>query len=142
MHIDQAGGNIDNDDLYCYALGWLRNQGLNESLMSDWDAWAKVASRECQKLNDEYAFTEDELTMWQHCNGWGATMWRCGCSAGFRGGDCNRVSKREFAFHAYHKCLIGTHAAGTEIAYCNSRACLLPNNTIGHHKDCSPSFPF
>lgn len=142
MHVDSVSGSVDNDDLYCYSLGWLRNQGLNESLISDWDAWVDVTRQECKKLNEKYAFKDDELTMWNHCNGWGRTMWRCGCSAGLRDSDCSRVTKREFALHAYHKCIMGDHAAGGEIAYCNSRACLLENNKIGHHKDCGTNFPY
>merc|ERR1719210_995380 len=50
MHIDSVSIDIDNDDLYCYSLGWLRNQGLNDSLMSIWDAWAEVTRQECKKL--------------------------------------------------------------------------------------------
>lgn len=141
MHI-AAEGYIDNDDLYCFGLGWLRNQGLNESLITDWDAWSEVTRQECKKLDEKYAFTDSELTMRVHCNGWGRTMWRCGCSGGFRGHNCSRVTKREIALHAYHKCIMGVHAAGGEIAYCIHRGCLLPNNRIGHHADCGPNFPF
>jgi len=146
------------DDLYFYSLGWLKGQRLDGSLMSNATAWEALARKECDRIQETYNFTDDEITMEKHGQSHGdkgenqyiyyksqfTVTGNCliaSTAAIFAGGKvehvCEPITSREFASHAYGKCLLGGNAGdAAEMAYAYSRACLLPNNMIGHESEC------
>lgn len=111
------------DDVYCHALGWLRNQRLDASLMANATAWEELAAQECNRMNKTYQFADSEVTMGKHLDDQ-RVIW-----------SPPENTARNYNLHAYHKCLLG-HAAD-EMAYCMSLSCLLPpGNVIGHGPWC------
>jgi hypothetical protein len=120
------------DDMYFYSLGWMQNMLDGSALRAgNWTAWMELAERECQKLMDEFHFTEEEITVEHLVLRNGPDM--CDPSmAAWNGGS--PVPRREYAKHAYDKCAMDQGA--WEMAYAYNRACLLPGNRIGHGKEC------
>lgn len=107
--------HMGGDDVYCHAMGWLKNQRFDDSLMSNRTAWEELAKQECNRFQQKYRFTEDEITIGKHVD------------------DQNWIWKgpaRNLVLHAYHKCLLG-HGVD-EMTYCQSLSCLLPGNVVGH----------
>jgi len=119
-HVDC--GHISGDVKYCHALGWLGNQ-VDTALMTDPDAWRALNRQECQRLNDTYQFTNEEITVGKHIDD---QDWIFNADG----------HARNLALHGYHKCLLG-HGA-EEMAYCAHLSCLLPgtSNQIGHGDAC------
>lgn len=114
--------HIGGDVKYCHALGWLGNQ-VDTALMTDPDAWRALNEKECERLNETYKFTDEEITLGKHID------------------DQNWIFRddglgRNLVLHGYHKCLLG-HGA-EEMAYCAHLSCLLPgtSNQIGHGDAC------
>eukprot|EP00416_Gambierdiscus_australes_P022770 CAMPEP_0171060226 /NCGR_PEP_ID=MMETSP0766_2-20121228/3698_1 /TAXON_ID=439317 /ORGANISM="Gambierdiscus australes, Strain CAWD 149" /LENGTH=293 /DNA_ID=CAMNT_0011515779 /DNA_START=63 /DNA_END=941 /DNA_ORIENTATION=- len=106
------------DDVYCHALGWLKNQRLDASLMANATAWRQLAEQECQHMNETYHFAREEVTVGKHLDDQGYI---------YSGPMCNA---RNLNLHAYHKCALG-HAA-EEMAYCMNVGCVLPpGNFVG-----------
>jgi len=111
------------DDKYCHALGWLRNQRLDFSLMSNKTAWEELAEQECRRMNETYHFTHEETTVGKHIDDQGV-IW-----------SDPQLTARNLNLHAFHKCALG-HAAD-EMAYCMTLSCLLPpGNVVGHGPWC------
>jgi len=119
-HVDCI--HINGDVKYCHALGWLGNQ-VDTALMIDPDAWRTLAETECERLNQTYKFTTEEITLGKHIDDQPVIF-------GVNG------PARNLALHGYHKCLLG-HGA-VEMAYCAHLSCLLPgtSNQIGHGDRC------
>lgn len=121
------------DDLYFYSLGWLKNQRVDCSLMSNATAWNALVETECDHLMEAYNFTDEELTFHRHIDDnplislQAANSWT---------GVGEPVTSRMFALHVYAKCLLG--GAPNEMAYSCARACLLPGDPalIGHEAEC------
>lgn len=111
--------HMRGDDVYCHALGWLKNQGVDGTLMSNATAWREQAARSCEGFQQKYGFTDAEITVGKHIDD---QKWIWGGPA------------RNLVLHAYHKCLLG-HAP-EEMAYCMSLGCLLPGNVVGHGRWC------
>mmetsp|Transcript_78419 Transcript_78419/g.181924 ORF Transcript_78419/g.181924 Transcript_78419/m.181924 type:complete len:294 (+) Transcript_78419:74-955(+) len=124
------------DDLYYYSLGWLKNQGLDGSRMSNYTAWRELAAEECEKIRQEYHFTPEESSVGRHVDDNNRISMHSGCA--WTGASlshfCKKPTVREYKLHVYTKCLLG-HAAD-EMAYGYMRACLLPGNVIGHGPEC------
>jgi len=113
------------DDIYCHALGWLRNQRLDASLMENATAWEALAEEECSRMMRTYKFTEEEVTVGKHLDDQDVIWYG------------PRATARNLNLHAYHKCALGTMHAADEMAYCMSLSCLLPpGNMIGHGPWC------
>jgi len=107
--------HMRGDDVYCHAMGWLRNQRLDFGQISNATAWRALAEEECRGFQRKYNFTKDEISLGKHIDD---QDWIWGGPA------------RNLVLHAYHKCLLG-HAA-EEMAYCQSLSCLLPGGEVGH----------
>jgi len=112
--------HIGGDVKYCHALGWLGNQ-VDTSLMTDPEAWRALNEEECERLNQKYNFTDEEITLGKHIDDQAWIFSDDGLA-------------RNLALHGYHKCLLG-HGA-EEMAYCANLSCLLPDNQIGHADTC------
>jgi len=127
------------DDIRCYTLGFLKNQGLDSSLMHRYEEWKQVADRECEKIGQEYQFTDQELTVRRHKD-LNADMTKgAACAAGLGAPGCRPVTTRDIKLHAYQKCLLGDEAP--EMSFCYSRGCLLEGHIghighIGHFSEC------
>eukprot|EP00930_Biecheleria_cincta_P016419 TRINITY_DN1335_c0_g1_i1.p1 TRINITY_DN1335_c0_g1~~TRINITY_DN1335_c0_g1_i1.p1 ORF type:complete len:310 (-),score=39.38 TRINITY_DN1335_c0_g1_i1:81-1010(-) len=119
-HVDCV--HIAGDVKYCHALGWLGNQ-VDTSLMIDPDAWRALNERECERLNETYKFSDEEITVGKHIDDQEWIFTKDGRA-------------RNLALHGYHKCLLG-HGA-EEMAYCAHLSCLLPGTSdqIGHGVAC------
>jgi len=136
------------DDLYFYSLGWLKNQRLDGSLMSNATAWEALAREECDRLQEMFHFRDEEITMQKHGQRGDNMVILAKSQVAFSGKcqiimkmppsrTCDPITSREFASHAYGKCLLGGAAGdAAEMAYAYSRACLLPGNIIGHESAC------
>merc|ERR1719436_1784025 len=61
------------DDLYFYSLGWLKNQRLDGSLMSNATAWEALAREECDSMQKKYDIKDEELTIASHGQSHGST---------------------------------------------------------------------
>lgn len=131
LHSHKDCGYYTYDDLYFYSLGWLKNQRLNGSLMSDPAAWKALAEEECADIQRQYRFTDEESSVGKHVDSNPVINERANCAISRR---CPPVTVREFKLHVYTKCLLGL--AATEMAYGYSRACLLPGNHVGHGSEC------
>lgn len=112
--------HMSGDDVYCHAMGWLKNQRFDDSLMSNATAWEALNEQECDRFQQTYNFSEEEITIGKHIDDqdwiWGGPQ-------------------RNLVLHGYHKCLLG-HGA-EEMAYCQSLSCLLPGNEVGHGGWCN-----
>jgi len=140
------------DDPYCFALGWLKGQGVDGSLMANATAWRALADRECAKIQAEEQFPDELHTVAHHVafNRVWPNLCECNVVDGlpprglpsmyhvYPGGigkqPCRAVRRRDFREHVYRKCLLGF--AATEVAYCYTRGCVLEGNTISHGSDC------
>jgi len=101
---------------YCHALGWLRGQRLNGSLVHDFDAWEALSAQECKRLEELQTYTPEELTFAYH----------------FENRD---LTRRDFRAHVYGKCLMGS--VTTEMAWCHfGIGCLKEGNYVGHGSEC------
>lgn len=119
-HVDCI--HINGDVKYCHALGWLGNQ-VDTALMTDPDAWRALAETECERLNQTYKFTTEEITLGKHIDDQPKIFGPFGPA-------------RNLALHGYHKCLLGYGAV--EMAYCADLSCLLPGTSdqIRHGPEC------
>lgn len=113
--------HMRGDDVYCHAVGWLRGQdpSLNFALISNATAWEALADEKCKGLQQKYNFSAEEITLGRHIDDQGS-VWD--------------GPARSLVLHAYHKCLLG-HGVD-EMTYCQSLACLLPGNEVGHGSWC------
>uniref|UniRef100_A0A7S0AK62 Uncharacterized protein n=1 Tax=Pyrodinium bahamense TaxID=73915 RepID=A0A7S0AK62_9DINO len=140
LHYD--GGNITwtharsfidiVDDPYCYSLGWLKGQNLDGALMSNRTAWEEVARRECEMIQEEYRFDDEEVTVGRHIFTtpvYFKQTWNSLKGAG------PPITKRLHKEHVYTKCQLGD-GAPAEMAYCYYKGCVLPGNRIGHSTEC------
>lgn len=127
------------DDIAFYALGWMQNVLDGSALKAgNWTAWEELAERECQKLMDEFHFTEDEITVEQLTLMNGPDMCQPSLASWEGGMYSIHVPRREYAKHAYAKCAMD-HGAW-EMAYAYHGRCLLPGNMIGHGPECEPGY--
>jgi len=127
--LSQDCGFYTQDDIYCYTLGWLRNQRLDSSKLSNSTAWLEMGGEECELLHGKYNFTDEETTI-GFCveQNSGPMMSHVMMGTG---------TSRELARHVYPKCLMsGSIAAACEMAYCQALGCVLPGNKIGHAEEC------
>mmetsp|Transcript_60243 Transcript_60243/g.176083 ORF Transcript_60243/g.176083 Transcript_60243/m.176083 type:complete len:289 (-) Transcript_60243:111-977(-) len=118
------------DDIYCYTLGWLKNQHLDSSLMANATAWTALGEAECDKLQRKYSFSDHETTV-GYCVAQNSGPMHSHIESG-------TVTSRELARHVYPKCLMSGGVAGaSEMSYCQALGCVLPGNRIGHAEECA-----
>eukprot|EP00930_Biecheleria_cincta_P012267 TRINITY_DN11584_c0_g1_i3.p1 TRINITY_DN11584_c0_g1~~TRINITY_DN11584_c0_g1_i3.p1 ORF type:complete len:308 (+),score=24.20 TRINITY_DN11584_c0_g1_i3:49-972(+) len=147
------------DDLYEFSLGYLQNQGLDTSKMSDPQAWEELSRQQCEQVQATYQFRDEELIFNDLLDSNLPIHAQCHCAAGVplpiamqvpyvtekadyhSPSDCKPITKREFARHHYMKCVLGYPNSASDMAYLNGRACLLPGNRIGHYTACPYSPP-
>lgn len=125
------------DDPYCYSLGWLKGQNIDGTLMKNKTAWHLLAMSECQKIQDEFQFVDEEVTVGRHVESTPIYFSRTWCALT---GRCPAVTRRIFKEHVYTKCQLGADSseyAALEMAYCYYKACVLPGNRIGHSSECN-----
>merc|ERR1719195_1369266 len=108
-HLDHCNDLID--DYYCYSLGWLKNQLIsNEEPMSNYSAWKARGKEECAKIQEEYQFLDEEVTVGRHI--FSAQLYfRAAHCAVY--GNCTMTpeqAKRLHKEHVYTKCLLGDAA--------------------------------
>jgi hypothetical protein len=125
------------DDIMFYAIGWMQNMLDGSALKAgNWTAWEELAERECQKLQDEFQFTEEEITV-EHLTLFNGPDMCAPSLASWEGGMyAIHVPRREYARHAYEKCVMEQGA--WEMAFGYNGRCLLPGNMIGHGPECEP----
>merc|ERR1719210_2641634 len=92
------------DDTYCYSLGWLKNQRLDGSLMSQKESWHALAKSECQQIQDEYQFVDEEVTVGRHVMSTPVYFKKTWCSLT---GGCEPITQRIHKEHVYTKCQLG-----------------------------------
>jgi len=142
------------DDLYAYALGFLQGQGLDTSKITNAAEWEALSAEQCDKFQQEYNFTKDELILNDLLDSNLPILAMSYCSTGIplpegmmvpyvtekaeyhSAQDCKVITRREFARHHYMKCVLGHKNAGAEMSYSHARACLLDGNRIGHFEEC------
>ena len=145
------------DDLYAYSLGFLQGQGLDPAWMANSTRWMSLSQEACEKLQQTYNFSREELILADSLdfNQPLVAMTYCTTGVAYRYYDaealqaagyyspdsCRPVTRREMAKHHYVKCLLGYRNSAGDMAYLNSRACLLPDNRIGHFSECPYSPP-
>lgn len=125
------------DDLFYYSLGWLKNQRFDAALMSNKTAWEDLTRKECERLQQEFQYTDEEMTFnhWNAYNMEICNRLECSKSGKYKLGVCKPITRRDFGSHAYGYCLLGT--APSCIAFSQARACLLPGNVVGHRHACN-----
>jgi len=124
------------DDPYCYSLGWLKGQNIDGALMKNKTAWHLLAKSECEKIQDEFQFVDEELTVGRHVESTPVYFSRTWNSLTGRGSGITRRIHKE---HVAAKCQLGADSGeyvATEMAYCYYKACVLPGNRIGHTSEC------
>mmetsp|Transcript_78933 Transcript_78933/g.183106 ORF Transcript_78933/g.183106 Transcript_78933/m.183106 type:complete len:302 (+) Transcript_78933:112-1017(+) len=122
------------DDPYCYSLGWLKGQGSwDEKAMMNVTGWREIAKQECDRLQAEFQFDDEEVTVGRHVFSTPLYFRRTWNSLQ---GSGTPINKREHAEHVYTKCQLGGGAATGEMAYCFYKGCVLPGNRIGHFDEC------
>eukprot|EP00930_Biecheleria_cincta_P048474 TRINITY_DN3376_c0_g1_i9.p1 TRINITY_DN3376_c0_g1~~TRINITY_DN3376_c0_g1_i9.p1 ORF type:complete len:318 (+),score=43.13 TRINITY_DN3376_c0_g1_i9:83-1036(+) len=124
------------DDPYCYTMGWLKGQNLDGAVMKNKTAWHLLAKSECQKIQDEFQFVDEEATVGRHVESTPIYFSRTWCALT---GRCPAVTRRIHKEHTYAKCQLGADSgeyAATEMAYCYYKACVLPGKRIGHSNEC------
>mmetsp|Transcript_71929 Transcript_71929/g.166509 ORF Transcript_71929/g.166509 Transcript_71929/m.166509 type:complete len:297 (+) Transcript_71929:86-976(+) len=123
------------DDPYCYSLGWLKGQGSwDEALTKNITRWEQRAEQECERLQEEFHFDDEEVTVGKHVFSTPLYFRRTLNSLRGRGMP---IDRRMHAEHVYSKCQLGgARGAATEMAYCFYKACVLPGNRIGHYDEC------
>lgn len=143
------------DDLYALSLGFLQNQGLETSLMTNNSAWVDLSRQQCEQIQVQYQFTDDDLILNDLLDANLPIMAKCYCAAGvplpssmnvpyvaekaeyISPTDCTSITQREFALHHYMKCALGYKNSAADMAYLHGRACLLEGGTrIGHETEC------
>mmetsp|Transcript_9265 Transcript_9265/g.17052 ORF Transcript_9265/g.17052 Transcript_9265/m.17052 type:complete len:310 (+) Transcript_9265:34-963(+) len=140
------------DDLYAFSLGFLQGQGLDPVWMKNTSLWISLSEKKCNAIKAKYNFTPTELVLADWLNNNSVLSAKTMCSAGLswhnhdtevarQAGwrsreDCQPVTARDFAKHHYVKCLLGYRNSASDMAYLNSRACLLEGNHIGHFSEC------
>merc|ERR1711879_915861 len=118
---------------YFYSMGFMQNMLDGSALRAgNWTAWEEEAQRQCQKVQDKFHFTDEEITVAHLTMSFGPDMLLPSVDSWRKGGK--PVPAREYAKHFYDKCAMG-HGAW-EMAYAFNRACLLPGNRIGHFTEC------
>lgn len=145
------------DDLYAFSLGFLQNQGLDTSKMSDPQAWQDVSKHQCEQIQAKYNFSDDELVFNDLLDSNLRMFAQCYCAAGVelplamrtpyvteKAGynsptDRKPITNREFARHHYMNCVLGYNNSAGDMAFLHARACLLPGNRIGHYTECAYS---
>mmetsp|Transcript_130344 Transcript_130344/g.239702 ORF Transcript_130344/g.239702 Transcript_130344/m.239702 type:complete len:351 (-) Transcript_130344:112-1164(-) len=151
-HIDSP--DYAYDDLYGYSLGYLQGQGLDTSKITNAAEWEALSAEQCDKFQQEYNFTKDELILNDLLDSNLPILAMSYCSTGIplpkymmvpyvtekaeyhSAQDCKVITRREFARHHYMKCVLGHKNAGAEMSYSHARACLLDGNRIGHFEEC------
>jgi len=124
------------DDPYCYSLGWLKGQSLDGALIKNKTAWHLLAKSECEKIQDEFHFVDEEVTVGRHVESTPIYFSRTWCALT---GRCEAVTQRIHKEHTYTKCQLGADSgeyAAIEMAYCYYKACVLPGNRVGHTSEC------
>jgi len=131
MRWEHMDGCIDAvDDPYCYSLGWLKGQNLDDTDMSDVAAWSAKGKKECQRIQDTYNFLDEEVTVGHHIfNTPEYLRTNARTVLGLSKGN-HRLHNQ----HAYTKCQLGD-ALG-EMAYCYYRGCVLPDGSVSHGSRC------
>ncbi|CAJ1394417.1 unnamed protein product [Effrenium voratum] len=141
------------DDLYGFSLGFLQGQGLRSDWMLNSSRWTQLSEQMCNNIQQEFNFSNHELVLsdWLDYNAVIAVMTACSAGmpapgsskqsvldmAGWQSpSSCRPVSRRDFAKHHYVKCILGYRNSAMDMAYLNSRACLLEGNRIGHLSEC------
>mmetsp|Transcript_47177 Transcript_47177/g.86387 ORF Transcript_47177/g.86387 Transcript_47177/m.86387 type:complete len:310 (-) Transcript_47177:105-1034(-) len=161
--------HLDNPDSYlghdvnCYALGWLKGQGLDGTLMSDKSAWDALAAQECDKIGDTLSTYLPVMnhTVYRHVNWnrvWPVSL-NCNiidgprdfsnkteeldvdctavdCSMLWNGNPstCKPVTKNNLLEHTYRMCLL--NFAQADMSFCYMRGCVINGNEIGHGPEC------
>mmetsp|Transcript_10283 Transcript_10283/g.24217 ORF Transcript_10283/g.24217 Transcript_10283/m.24217 type:complete len:146 (-) Transcript_10283:53-490(-) len=133
FHLDAPDWAYDAG--YCYALGFLKGQGLDDSTIDRYDDLRVLSGQVCTKLQQEYSFRDDEVTMGEHIRMNAVIASRSNCSAGLVAGECTPVTDRDYKLHLYAKCALGD--IGGEISFCYQQGCLLPENRIEHQAECA-----
>jgi len=128
-HLDHCVDLVD--DPYCFSLGWLKNQHPQQHLMSNYTAWTELGKAECAKIQEEYQFMDEEVTVGRHI--FSTPLYFKGAWCALYGG-CPAIKVRTHKEHVYTKCVLGNVAP--EMAYCYYKGCLLPGNRIGHGREC------
>jgi len=138
---DVSTDNLDctfyNQDLiYCYTFGWLRNQHLDSSLITNNTAWIELAGKECDDMQNKFQFADEEVTIarMKHENEETGRL-GLGAMCSQKKGCQNPITSRELAMHVYPKCLLSLeHGAASEMAYCQQLGCVLPDDQKGAKK--------
>mmetsp|Transcript_116164 Transcript_116164/g.189202 ORF Transcript_116164/g.189202 Transcript_116164/m.189202 type:complete len:337 (-) Transcript_116164:83-1093(-) len=125
------------DDPYCYSLGWLKGQNLDDVMkLRNMTAMNAKAKSECENIQDEFRFVDEEVTVGRHVASTPVYFRKAWCSLD---GDCPGVTRRIHKEHVYTKCQIGAesgHYAANEMSYCYHKACVLEGNRVGHSSEC------
>mmetsp|Transcript_62657 Transcript_62657/g.104189 ORF Transcript_62657/g.104189 Transcript_62657/m.104189 type:complete len:309 (+) Transcript_62657:77-1003(+) len=123
--------NYEVDIPYCYALGLLKNQGLNGMLMSNPTAWRALSMQYCDEWEQEFNLTQyrQELTVAQNIQFF--------LDMAF---DDGSPSRKDAAMNAMVSCAFGDEAF--ELSYCYSLGCVLPDGNVGTQSDCDYAEPF
>mmetsp|Transcript_5050 Transcript_5050/g.9310 ORF Transcript_5050/g.9310 Transcript_5050/m.9310 type:complete len:309 (-) Transcript_5050:105-1031(-) len=123
--------NYKVDIPYCYALGLLKNQGLNGMLMSNPTAWRALSMQYCDEWEQEFNLTQyrQELTVAQNIQ-----FFRDMAT------DDGSTSRKDAAMNAMVSCAFGDEAF--ELSYCYSLGCVLPDGNVGTQSDCDYAEPF
>jgi len=131
MAWEHMDGCIDAvDDPYCYSLGWMKGQNLDDTDMTDTAAWSAKGKRECQRIQDTYNFMDQEVTVGNHIFNTPVYLRKnLRTVMGLSAGD-HRLHNQ----HAYTKCQLGD--ALSEMAYCYYRGCVLPDGRVSHGSHC------
>lgn len=113
------------DDIYFYAVGWLKGQHLDGDKLKNSTAWEALIDEECRKLKVFHQFKDEEMTL--------ASDMADNEYIGHHIAD-GSLPRRIQAKHVYTKCLMGK--VYSEAAYSYSRACLKEGNVVGHRTQC------
>jgi len=136
-------GFYSQDLIYCYTFGWLRNQHLDSSLITNHTAWVELAGKECDDMQARFQFADEEVTiarMKYENEETGNIGKGAGCA---QNPHCAEpITSRGLAAHVYPKCLMSLeHGAASEMAYCQQLGCVLPGQQspkIGTGSQCGP----
>mmetsp|Transcript_116157 Transcript_116157/g.189181 ORF Transcript_116157/g.189181 Transcript_116157/m.189181 type:complete len:334 (-) Transcript_116157:100-1101(-) len=125
------------DDPYCYSLGWLKGQNLDDVMkLRNMTAMNAKAKSECENIQDEFRFVDEEVTVGRHVESTPVYFKKAWCSLD---GNCPGVTRRIHKEHVYTKCQIGAESgryAVNEMDYCYHKGCVLEGNRVGHSSEC------
>mmetsp|Transcript_116155 Transcript_116155/g.189177 ORF Transcript_116155/g.189177 Transcript_116155/m.189177 type:complete len:335 (-) Transcript_116155:110-1114(-) len=125
------------DDPYCYSLGWLKGQNLDDVMkLRNMTAMNAKAKSECENIQDEFRFVDEEVTVGRHVESTPVYFKKAWCSLD---GNCPGVTRRIHKEHVYTKCQLGAESglyAVNEMLYCYHKACVLEGNRVGHSSEC------